>query len=130
MAISVVVAVGDVGDKLVDASATRLPKLKVGDGAEPGTDMGPLITSERDKVTGYIQGGIKAGAIAIVDGRGLSVGLGGYFLGPTLLDHVTPDMRVYTPTLRTLVGALVVLLVVELLDDEGRRKYVQTLVTT
>jgi malonate-semialdehyde dehydrogenase (acetylating)/methylmalonate-semialdehyde dehydrogenase len=97
MAISVVVAVGDIGDKLVDAIASRLPKLKVGDGAEPGIDMGPLITSEhRDKVTGYIQGGLKAGAIAIVDGRDLSLGSDGYFLGPTLLDHVTPDMRVYT----------------------------------
>ena len=58
MAISVAVAVGDVGDALVDAIALRLPKLVIGDGAESGTDMGPLITAEhRDKVAGYVGAG-------------------------------------------------------------------------
>jgi malonate-semialdehyde dehydrogenase (acetylating)/methylmalonate-semialdehyde dehydrogenase len=97
MAISVAVAVGDVGDRLVDAIATRLPKLTVGNGAEPGTDMGPLITAEhRDKVAGYIAAGAGSGATVVVDGREANVPADGFFLGTTLLDHVTTDMSVYT----------------------------------
>jgi malonate-semialdehyde dehydrogenase (acetylating) / methylmalonate-semialdehyde dehydrogenase len=97
MAISVAVAVGDVADPLVDAIAARMPKLKVGPGAEPDTDMGPLITAEhRDKVTGYIDEGAKAGARVVVDGREADVPKDGFFLGTTLLDNVTPDMTVYT----------------------------------
>jgi malonate-semialdehyde dehydrogenase (acetylating)/methylmalonate-semialdehyde dehydrogenase len=97
MAISVAVAVGDVGDRLVDAIAARLPKLTVGDGAEPGTDMGPLITAEhRDKVAGYIASGEKSGATVVVDGRSDDLPSDGFFLGTTLLDRVTPDMAVYT----------------------------------
>jgi len=97
MAISVAVAVGDVADPLVDAIAARMPKLKVGPGAEPDTDMGPLITAEhRDKVTGYIDEGAKAGARVVVDGREADVPEDGFFLGTTLLDNVTPDMTVYT----------------------------------
>src|SRR6201999_1744457 len=58
MAISVAVAVGDIGDRLVDAIAARLPKLKIGDGTDPDVDMGPLISAEhRDKVAGYIEAG-------------------------------------------------------------------------
>ena len=96
MAISVAVAVGDVGDALVDAIALRLPKLVVGDGAASGTDMGPLITAEhRDKVAGYIGAGADAGATLVVDGREADVPEAGFFLGTTLLDHVTPDMTVY-----------------------------------
>jgi malonate-semialdehyde dehydrogenase (acetylating)/methylmalonate-semialdehyde dehydrogenase len=97
MAISVAVAVGDVGDSLVDAIALRLPKLVVGDGAASGTDMGPLITAEhRDKVAGYIGAGADAGATLVVDGREADVPDAGFFLGTTLLDHVTPEMTVYT----------------------------------
>ncbi|QNN52073.1 CoA-acylating methylmalonate-semialdehyde dehydrogenase [Nocardioides mesophilus] len=97
MAISVVVAVGDVGDRLVDAIALRLPKLVIGDGAEPGTDMGPLITAEhRDKVAGYIAAGESSGARVVVDGRESAVPEEGFFLGTTLLDHVAPQMSVYT----------------------------------
>ena len=97
MAISVAVAVGDVGDSLVDAIALRLPKLVVGDGAASGTDMGPLITAEhRDKVAGYIGAGADAGATLVVDGREADVPDAGFFLGTTLLDHVTTDMTVYT----------------------------------
>jgi malonate-semialdehyde dehydrogenase (acetylating)/methylmalonate-semialdehyde dehydrogenase len=97
MAISVAVAVGDVGDALVDAIALRLPKLVVGDGAQSGTDMGPLITAEhRDKVAGYIGAGADAGATVVVDGREADVPEAGFFLGTTLLDHVQPDMTVYT----------------------------------
>jgi malonate-semialdehyde dehydrogenase (acetylating)/methylmalonate-semialdehyde dehydrogenase len=97
MAISVAVAVGDAGDRLVDAVAARLPKLRIGDGADPDTDMGPLITAEhRDKVAGYIAAGEKSGAQVVVDGREQDVPSDGFFLGTTLLDHVEPDMSVYT----------------------------------
>src|SRR4051794_6598444 len=97
MALSVAVAVGDVGDRLVDAVAARLPKLRIGDGAHPDTDMGPLITSEhRDKVRGYIDAGAEQGASVVVDGRTADVPADGFFLGTTLLDHVAPSMTVYT----------------------------------
>ena len=97
MALSVAVAVGDVADPLVDAIAVRLPKLTIGNGAEQGTDMGPLITREhRDKVAGYIGAGQEAGATVVVDGREAAVPEAGFFLGTTLLDHVTPEMTVYT----------------------------------
>jgi malonate-semialdehyde dehydrogenase (acetylating)/methylmalonate-semialdehyde dehydrogenase len=95
-ALSVAVAVGDVGDRLVEAIALRLPKLVVGDGSQPGTDIGPLITSEhRDRVKGYVDQGAQAGATVVVDGREGDLPESGYFLGPTLLDHVTPEMTVY-----------------------------------
>ena len=97
MAVSVAVAVGDAADPLVDAIAARLPKLRVGDGAAPDTDMGPLITAEhRDKVAGYIEQGAASGAAVVVDGRSADVPSDGFFLGTTLLDKVTPDMTVYT----------------------------------
>ncbi|MGN6575114.1 MAG: CoA-acylating methylmalonate-semialdehyde dehydrogenase [Nocardioides sp.] len=97
MAISVTVAVGHVADPLVDAIAARLPKLRIGNGADEGVDMGPLITGEhRDKVAGYIAAGSEAGARVVVDGREADVPADGFFLGTTLLDDVTPDMTVYT----------------------------------
>ena len=97
MALSVAVAVGDVADPLVDAIAVRLPKLTIGDGAAAGTDMGPLISREhRDRVAGYIGAGERAGATVVVDGREATVPQDGFFLGTTLLDHVTPEMTVYT----------------------------------
>jgi malonate-semialdehyde dehydrogenase (acetylating) / methylmalonate-semialdehyde dehydrogenase len=97
MAISVTVAVGDIGDALVDAIAARLPKLTVGDGADPDTDMGPLITAEhRDRVASYVAAGAEAGARVVVDGREADVPSEGFFLGTTLLDDVKPDMSVYT----------------------------------
>src|SRR3954469_25996883 len=97
MAISVAVAVGDVGDPLVDAIAARLPKLRVGDGTDPDSEMGPLITREhRDKVSDYIRQGVEAGATAVVDGREADVPQDGFFLGTTLLDKVSPEMTVYT----------------------------------
>ncbi|MBV9486751.1 MAG: CoA-acylating methylmalonate-semialdehyde dehydrogenase [Frankiaceae bacterium] len=96
MAISVAVAVGDVGDRLVDAIAARLPKLKIGNGAEPDVDMGPLITAEhRDRVAGYIGAGAAAGATVVVDGRDAEVPSEGFFLGTTLLDNVSTEMSVY-----------------------------------
>jgi len=97
MALSVAVAVGDVADPLVEAIAARLPKLRIGDGTHPDTDMGPLITAEhRDRVAGYIGAGAEQGATVVVDGRAKDVPSEGFFLGTTLLDHVTPEMTVYT----------------------------------
>lgn len=97
MALSVAVAVGDVANPLVEAIAARLPKLKIGDGSHPDTDMGPLITAEhRDKVAGYIGAGAEQGATVVVDGREGDVPSQGFFLGTTLLDHVTAEMTVYT----------------------------------
>jgi malonate-semialdehyde dehydrogenase (acetylating)/methylmalonate-semialdehyde dehydrogenase len=97
MALSIAVAVGDVADPLVDALAVRLPKLVVGDGAAAGTDMGPLITREhRDRVASYIGEGESAGATVVVDGRTATVPSDGFYLGVTLLDHVTQDMTVYS----------------------------------
>ncbi|GAA0502759.1 methylmalonate-semialdehyde dehydrogenase (acylating) [Paractinoplanes deccanensis] len=97
MAVSVVVAVGDVAGPLVDAIAARLPKLRIGAGTDPESQMGPLISAQhRDKVAGYVTRGVEAGATVIADGREADVPGDGYFLGVTLLDNVTPDMEVYT----------------------------------
>ncbi len=96
MAISVVVAVGGVGDALVDAIGSRLPHIVVGPGTEVGNEMGPLVTAaHRDRVVAYIDAGEAAGALVVVDGRDL-VTRDGFFLGATLLDHVTSDMTCYT----------------------------------
>ena len=97
MAISVVVAVGGVAEKLVPAIAARLPKLKVADGTDPDAEMGPLITAEhRDRVAGYLDAGAEAGATLVVDGREAEVPSDGFFLGASLLDHVSSEMTVYT----------------------------------
>ena len=72
MAVSVVVAVGDVADPLVGAVTERLPKVRVGPGIEPDSEMGPLITREhRDKVAGYINTAAEQGATVVADGREL-----------------------------------------------------------
>jgi malonate-semialdehyde dehydrogenase (acetylating)/methylmalonate-semialdehyde dehydrogenase len=96
MAISQVVAVGDAGDRLVAAIKERLPKIKVGDGLEPDVEMGPLVTREhRDKVAGYIDGARDQGADVVADGRESAPDGGGFFLGVSLLDNVTPEMDAY-----------------------------------
>ncbi len=96
MAVSVVVAVGDVGDALVEAINERLPKLKIGPGLEPSSEMGPLVTREhRDRVASYIDSGREQGATVVADGRDLDVDGDGFFLGVSLLDNVKPDMDCY-----------------------------------
>ncbi len=98
MAISVVVAVGDAADPLVDAISERLPKIKVGPGNEEGSEMGPLITKEhRDKVAGFLDSGVSQGATLRADGRQhvLYNESSGFFLGVSLLDNVTPEMECY-----------------------------------
>jgi malonate-semialdehyde dehydrogenase (acetylating)/methylmalonate-semialdehyde dehydrogenase len=96
MAISVVVAVGRVGDELVDAIAERSRAVTVGAGSDAASEMGPLVTgTHRDKVRAYVDAGVADGASLVVDGRGLA-DRPGFFLGPCLFDHVTPAMSVYT----------------------------------
>jgi malonate-semialdehyde dehydrogenase (acetylating) / methylmalonate-semialdehyde dehydrogenase len=96
MAISVVVAVGDAADPLVDAIKERLPNVKVGDGLDPSSEMGPLVTREhRDKVASYLDSGPEQGATLIADGRETAPDNGGFFLGVSLLDNVTTEMDAY-----------------------------------
>jgi malonate-semialdehyde dehydrogenase (acetylating)/methylmalonate-semialdehyde dehydrogenase len=98
MAISAVVAVGPTADDLVAKIADRIGGLSVGDG-RTGTDMGPLVTQAHlDKVTSYLDAGVTAGATLVVDGRAHSIkgDAGGFWLGPTLFDRVTPEMSLYT----------------------------------
>jgi len=92
MAVSMVVAVGDVADPLVAAIKQRIPNVKVGDGMDATSEMGPLITREhRDKVASYIEDG---GGKVVVDGRE-SCPDEGFFLGATLIDDLEPGMRAY-----------------------------------
>ena len=96
MAISAIVAVEPIGNALVARIKSRMAKIVTGDGTK-GSDMGPLVTAvHRDKVASYIEAGAKEGATVVVDGRDLKVDGEGFFLGPTLLDNVTPKMSVYT----------------------------------
>ena len=96
MAISVVVAVGRVGDELVEAIATRTRRITVGVGDDETAEMGPLVTEvHRDRVRGYVDAGVAAGAELVVDGRELA-DRPGFFLGPCLFDRVTPEMSIYT----------------------------------
>ena len=101
MAISVVVAVCDAGDPIVSRLKERAEALTVGAGNRDGVEMGPLISrAHLDRVRGYIDAGEREGATVVVDGRDLVVGDDGqddgHFLGPTLFDHVTRDMSIYT----------------------------------
>ena len=96
MAISVLVAVGEAADPLVGALEERLPKVKVGDGMDPESEMGPLVTREhRDKVASYLDSGPKQGATIVADGRDTAPDGDGFFLGVSLLDNVTPEMDAY-----------------------------------
>ena len=98
MAISVVLAVDPIGDDLVTRIAERMPTLRTGDGRR-GCDMGPLVTGEhRDKVRSYVDAGEAAGARLVVDGRTVAPDgdSDGFWLGPTLFDHVTTDMSIYS----------------------------------
>ncbi len=95
MAISVVVAVGRVGDELVDAIASRTRGVRVGAGDDDAAEMGPLVTGvHRDRVRTLVDSGVEEGASLVVDGRDLC-DRPGFFLGPCLFDHVRPDMAIY-----------------------------------
>ena len=99
MAIATIVAVGDVADPLVEAIKARLPKIKVGPGSDPASEMGPLVTRQhRDKVASYLDSGPAQGATVVADGREhpLYDESDGFFLGVSLIDHVTPAMDAYS----------------------------------
>jgi malonate-semialdehyde dehydrogenase (acetylating) / methylmalonate-semialdehyde dehydrogenase len=98
MAISAAVTVGDAGDALVDAVSAKASAMKVGPGRDPSSEMGPIVTREaRDRIAGYVGSGEAQGARLVVDGRGLVVSghEEGFFIGPSVLDHVTPSMDAY-----------------------------------
>jgi malonate-semialdehyde dehydrogenase (acetylating) / methylmalonate-semialdehyde dehydrogenase len=96
MAISQVVAVGDVADRFIEAVKTRIPNVKVGDGMQPDSEMGPLVTREhRDKVAGYVAGAADEGGKVIVDGRESTPEGDGFWLGVSLLDDLKPGMKAY-----------------------------------
>lgn len=102
MAISVAVLVGDVADRIMPALVERTKSLKVLNGTNLAAEMGPIVTDvARQRISGYIEGGVKEGAQLLVDGRGFdgaTAGEGcaqGFWLGGTLFDHVTPDMKIY-----------------------------------
>jgi malonate-semialdehyde dehydrogenase (acetylating) / methylmalonate-semialdehyde dehydrogenase len=98
MAISAVVAVGDAGDALVARLRDQALDVQVGPGRDQDSEMGPVVTADaRDRITGYVDRGVAAGATLAVDGRGLAVPghEDGFFIGPTLFDHVSTDMDIY-----------------------------------
>jgi len=98
MAISVAVAVGEAGDRLVEEVKRQLADLKVAPGTVEKADMGPLVTRDHlERVRGYVDLGVEEGAQLVVDGRELRVAghEQGYYLGPCLFDHVQPSMRIY-----------------------------------
>jgi len=116
MAIAAVVTVGDSAEPLLEKLLPRIEALKVGPGTDNSNDMGPLITAEhRDKVRSYIDLGEEEGAKLVVDGRQHKITKSsGYFLGPTLFDHATPDMRVYK---EEIFGPVLTMIRVETFDD-------------
>jgi malonate-semialdehyde dehydrogenase (acetylating)/methylmalonate-semialdehyde dehydrogenase len=117
MAISAVVAVGDAGDALVKRLAALARQVNVGPGRELAAEMGPVVTSQaRERVIGYVDHGVAAGATLVVDGRGLTVPghENGFFVGPCLFDHVTTGMDVYTDEI---FGPVLVVLRAGTLDE-------------
>ena len=96
MAISQVVAVGEVAEPLIEAIKERIPKVKVGNGMEPDSEMGPLVTREhRERVASYIEGTAGEGGTVVVDGRETAPDGDGFFLGVSLLDDLRTGMRAY-----------------------------------
>ena len=116
MAISALVAVDSIADELIGKISDRIATLRTGDGKR-GCDMGPLVTgAHRDKVQGYVDAGVEQGAHLVVDGRNPVVDgePGGFWLGPTLFDHVTTNMSIYTDEI---FGPVLSVIRVESYDD-------------
>ena len=96
MAVSVLVAVGDIADDLVEGIRSRIGELRIGPGTDPASEMGPLITREhRDKVASYVAGAAAEGGTVVVDGTQRAFESDGFFTGVSLIDHVTTEMKVY-----------------------------------
>lgn len=124
MAISVAVAVGGCGDRLIDELKTLIQSMRIGPGSSDGVDMGPLITREHlQRVLGYLDTGVAEGATLVVDGRG-KVPSEGFFLAPCVFDHVKPSMRIYKEEIFGPVLAVVrVDSLSEALDLIGRHEF-------
>ena len=117
MAISAVVAVGDAGDALIGRLKQKALEIKVGPGSDPSSDMGPVVTAQaRDRIAGYITRGGAAGATLVVDGRDCRVEgyPNGFFVGPTIFDHVRTGAEIYTDEI---FGPVLVVLRVDTLDE-------------
>jgi len=117
MSISVAVAVGEAGVRLMDRLKEQVPRLSVGPGAEQGIEMGPLITAEhRDKVARYLETGVQEGAELVVDGRKHPGGVPetGFFLGPSVFDRVKTDMSIYRDEI---FGPVLCVMRVDTLDE-------------
>src|SRR5690606_7585269 len=117
MAISAVVAVGGIDDALIEKIKSRAAAIKVGAGVDRGVEMGPLISAaHRARVRSYIDSGVEEGARLVLDGRECKVAgaPGGFWLGPTLFDRVTPQMRIYR---EEIFGPVLVVLRVNTLDE-------------
>jgi len=111
---SVLVPVGEAAGPLLDLLVERTKALAVGDGSRQGIEMGPLVSSDHCKrVEGYIQKGVAEGATPLVDGRERKAG-NGYFLGPTIFDHVTPEMTIGR---EEIFGPVLSVMRVDTLDD-------------
>jgi len=96
MAVSVLVAVGDIADQIIPELESRIADLKIGDGTDPASEMGPLITADaKARVESYVAGAEAEGATIVVDGRDAKFEGNGFFTGVTLLDHVKTDSKVY-----------------------------------
>jgi len=111
---SVLVPVGNAAGPLLDLLVKRTKELAVGDGSQAGTEMGPLVTSDHcKKVEGYVEKGVAEGATPLVDGRERKQ-QGGFFLGPTIFDNVTPDMTIAR---EEIFGPVLSVIRVNTLDD-------------
>ncbi len=107
--------VGEVAEPLLKLLAERVGAMKVGDGSQQGVEMGPLVTKDhKSKVAGYIEKGVAEGAKPIVDGRSAAPGGGGFFLGPTIFDGVTPEMTIAK---EEIFGPVLSVMRVKSLDD-------------
>jgi malonate-semialdehyde dehydrogenase (acetylating)/methylmalonate-semialdehyde dehydrogenase len=111
---SVLVPVGEAAEPLLELLVKRTKGLAVGDGSQHGTEMGPLVTSDHCKrVEGYVEKGVAEGAMPLVDGRQRKAS-GGFFLGPTIFDHVTPEMTIAR---EEIFGPVLSVIRVNTLDD-------------
>jgi malonate-semialdehyde dehydrogenase (acetylating)/methylmalonate-semialdehyde dehydrogenase len=112
---SVLVPVGDAAGPLLELLVQRTKALAVGDGSKAGAEMGPLVTSDhRQRVDSYIDKGIAEGATPLVNGRDCKTGGDGFFLGPTIFDHVTPGMAIAR---EEIFGPVLSVIRVKTLDD-------------
>jgi malonate-semialdehyde dehydrogenase (acetylating) / methylmalonate-semialdehyde dehydrogenase len=117
MAVSVVVAVGDAGDALVEALRPKLESLRVGPGSSDDSEMGPVVTAAaRDKILSYVETGLQEGAELAIDGRDVKVEgyENGFYVGPCLFDRVRPHMRIYTDEV---FGPVLVMVRADSLDE-------------